>query len=75
MHHARFQLADVHYALPRPTPTINPQSFQVCPPILMERLPLHQLMWQSFLYQMAFTAAAEANRPSLPERDLLAVWN
>jgi hypothetical protein len=76
MNHARFQLPDVHYPLPRPPePAMNPRSFVACPLALMERLPLQQLYWHFFLYQMAFTAAAASNRPSLPERDLLAVWN
>jgi hypothetical protein len=32
-------------------------------------------MCQSLLYQVAFAQAQEVARPSLPERDLLAVWN
>jgi hypothetical protein len=31
--------------------------------------------WQLALYQWAFAQAKEVVRPSLPERDLLAVWN
>ncbi len=31
--------------------------------------------WQQALYQWAFAQAQEVARPSLPERDLLAVWN
>jgi hypothetical protein len=31
--------------------------------------------WQQGLYRWAFEQAQAAARPSLPERDLLAVWN
>jgi hypothetical protein len=30
---------------------------------------------QAIIYQMAFEQAQATIRPSLPERDLLAVWN
>jgi hypothetical protein len=30
---------------------------------------------QQLLYQIAFERAREVARPSLPERDLLGVWN
>ena len=32
-------------------------------------------LWQQALYQWAFEQAQQVVRPSLPERDLLAVWN
>jgi len=76
MNHPRFQLTAADYPLPRPPqPAINPGSFIACPVALVERLPYFQQCWHSFLYQIAFAAAVEATRPSLPERDLLAVWN
>ena len=34
-----------------------------------------QTLWQQALYQWAFTEAQAVVQPSLPERDLLAVWN
>jgi hypothetical protein len=33
------------------------------------------LLWQQALYQRALAEAQAVVRPSLPERDLLAVWN
>jgi hypothetical protein len=34
-----------------------------------------QLFWQNALYQIAFESAQASARLSLPERDLLGVWN
>jgi hypothetical protein len=34
-----------------------------------------QLPWQWMVYQMAFEQAQAVARLSLPERDLLGVWN
>ena len=76
MDEPRFHLPAANYALPhRPEPAINPGSFVVCPLALVGRLPFQPQCWQSFVYQVALNAAAESCRPSLPERDLLAVWN
>jgi hypothetical protein len=58
-----------------PLPTINPGAFMVCPLVLVQGLPLPQQLGQGLLYQLAFEQAQAALRPSLPERDLLAVWN
>jgi hypothetical protein len=64
------------YLLPRsPEPTLNPASFFACPLVLIQGLSIQQICWQSFIYQLAFTAAVERARPSWPERDILAVWN
>jgi hypothetical protein len=38
-------------------------------------VPSDYALWQQALYQWAFDQAREVVRPSLPERDLLAVWN
>ena len=60
--------------LPRPTqPTHSPQSFFLCP--VFAGLTPAQLLCQQWLYQKAFEEAQAVARPSLPERDLLAVWN
>jgi hypothetical protein len=34
-----------------------------------------QWLWQQWVYHTAFTEAQAVVRPSLPERNLLAVWN
>ncbi|MBL8797578.1 MAG: hypothetical protein JNM56_27005 [Planctomycetia bacterium] len=54
--------------LPRPAPAaITPRGFicSICQPS-----PVQQA-----LYQLAFEQAQAVARPSLPERDLAAVWN
>jgi len=59
--------------LPRPAPpALNPAHFMLCGvacacPALA--------MWQLELYRWALAQAQEAARPSILERDLLAVWN
>jgi hypothetical protein len=54
---------------------MTPNSFMVCPVVLLSGQSLAQLNWQTALYQLAFEQAQATERPSLPERDLLAVWN
>jgi hypothetical protein len=62
-----------HVPLPRPaTPGVSLSGFVLCPvpcgnPLL--------LLWQQELYRWAVTEAEAVMRPSLPERDLLGVWN
>ena len=56
-------------------PSMTPNSFMVCPVVLLSGQSLAQLNWQTALYQLAFEQAQATERPSLPERDLLAVWN
>jgi hypothetical protein len=57
-----------------PPPAPAPGAFVLCPfgPPLV---PAGYALWQQALYQWAFAQAQEVVRPSLPERDLLAVWN
>jgi hypothetical protein len=42
---------------------------------LMMAVPAVVLQWQQRVYQLAFEQAQAVVRPSLPERDLLGVWN
>jgi len=56
--------------LPRPpAPEPSPTAFICCP------VPVVVFPWQLALYQWAFEQAREVAKPSLLERDLLAVWN
>ena len=72
----RFAEQGHYYRLPQPPiPAIKPQAFAMCPAILTQGLTAEQRLWQWSLYQAAFAQAQEVARPSLPERDLLGVWN
>ncbi len=55
---------------PAPAPAPAPGAFVLCPVGLAGFA-----LWQQALYQWAFAQAQAVARPSLPERDLLAVWN
>jgi hypothetical protein len=60
-------------SIPRPVaPAFAPGSFALC--CVPCACPLYGL-WQQELYRWAFAEAQAVVRPSLPERDLLAVWN
>ncbi|MCC6420938.1 MAG: hypothetical protein IT429_22105 [Gemmataceae bacterium] len=62
--------------LPRPpAPGITPGGFVMCPTAAVPGNGSEQWLWQQWLYQRAFESAQEVARPSLPERDLLGVWN
>lgn len=62
--------------LPQPAlPAVNPEHFVACPLVPSACCCPAQLWWQWSLYQWAFEQARQAARPSLPERDLLGVWN
>jgi hypothetical protein len=66
----------VTYRLPEPrTPGITVQGFMACPVAVLQLLSPVQLLYQSAVYEMAFAQTQADLRPSLPERDLLAVWN
>jgi hypothetical protein len=69
--------ADAEYIrLPRPPePKVIPGHFVMCP---LAGLPGQSpQLWclQQWLYQQAFLLAQAVARPSILERDLLAVWN
>ena len=71
------QGSDPAYYLPPQVsaPPIRPDSFVVCPFALVQGMGAVQRACQAIIYQMAFEQAQATIRPSLPERDLLAVWN
>jgi hypothetical protein len=57
-----------------PAPAPAPGAFLLCP-CGSPPVPAGYALWQQALYQWAFAQAQAVVRPSLPERDLLAVWN
>jgi hypothetical protein len=59
---------------PAPAPAPAPGAFVLCP-LCPAPAPPGYALWQQALYQWAFAQAQAVARPSLPERDLLAVWN
>jgi hypothetical protein len=75
MHRKRFLPDAEAIRLPQPPPApITPNGFLwvagLFPPQTQD-----QWLWQQWIYQSAFETAQAVVRPSLPERDLLAVWN
>ena len=76
MHRHRFleQLERQRLPQPRPQP-INSGAFCACPMALAMGVPAAAWHWQQRIYQLAFEQAQAVVRPSLPERDLLGVWN
>jgi hypothetical protein len=64
------------YRLPQPpAPVPSPGAFLVCPLVAIQGLSGEQWRWMQCLYRQAFEQAQAVARPSLPERDLLGVWN
>ncbi|HEY7428434.1 MAG TPA: hypothetical protein VH682_29650 [Gemmataceae bacterium] len=62
-------------ARPVANPSPSPAAFVLCPLAgLPAGSPAH-FQWQQDLYEWALAQAKAVVRPSLPERDLLAVWN
>ena len=59
--------APIRLPLP-PAAPITPTGFVLCPQAALNPA-------QQWLYQRAFELAQAVVRPSLPERDLLGVWN
>jgi hypothetical protein len=71
----RFQAEPEPLRLPQPpAPGLNPSAVVLWP---LDALGSHpqQLLWQISLYQWAFAQAQAVARPSILERNLLAVWN
>jgi hypothetical protein len=65
MFNNRFRSADPVQPVVNPTP--SPSAFLLC--------PAPAQAWQQDLYAWALAQAQAVVRPSLPERDLLGVWN
>jgi hypothetical protein len=64
------------YRLPEPPVSgPSPQAFVFCPLVLLQGLTLEQWLLQQWMYRRALEEATAVAKPSLPERDLLAVWN
>ena len=77
MHHPRFSTEPppVMYLPKPPEPEIVPHAFMLCPVVICSGQALEQWLCQQWVYQRAFEIAQAVARPSLPERDLLGVWN
>jgi hypothetical protein len=64
------------YRLPQPaSPSPSLQAFTLCPPALWQGWPPEQWQIQQWIYRRALEEAQSVVRPSLPERDLVGVWN
>ena len=76
MHLHRFRNHNESYRLPEPPrQQPAPGSFVLYPLGLLQGMTWAQWLVQQQIYQQAFERAQAVVRPSLPERDLLAVWN
>ena len=62
-------------ARPLADPTPSPGAFVMCPPMCLPAWSPELALRQQALYEWALNQARAVVRPSLPERDLLAVWN
>jgi hypothetical protein len=63
------------YHLPAPSAAPVPAAFVVCPLVLVSNTNILHQLWQEAVYRLAYEQAQAAARPSILERDLLAVWN
>jgi hypothetical protein len=64
------------YRLPQPpAPRLEPSAFALCPFGLLPGQSAQLWLMQQWIYRQALEQAVAAHRPSLPERDLLGVWN
>jgi hypothetical protein len=62
--------------LPRPSaPEASSAAFILYPIVCLPFVSTTQALWLETLYRHALEEAREIARPSLPERDLLGVWN
>jgi hypothetical protein len=76
MLHNRFNIEVEAVRLPRPPlHAIVPKAFVLCPATIVQGLTVEQRAFPQWIYQKAFEEARAVVRPSLPERDLLGVWN
>jgi hypothetical protein len=75
MHRNRISVEE-EVRLPQPPPPQpSPTGFICCTPPGFQTLTPEQWLCQQWIYQCALAQAQAVVRPSLPERDLLAVWN
>jgi hypothetical protein len=64
------------FRMPRPAlPAPAPAAFVLYPLVCVPFLSVAQALCIESLYRQALEQAQEIARPSLPERDLLGVWN
>jgi hypothetical protein len=76
MRRNRIRGEDFAYRLPTPpAPVPTPGAFVICPLPLMQHLTIAQWIFAQSVYQQALAQAQAILSPSLPERDLLGVWN
>jgi hypothetical protein len=77
MHHRLRNLMPMdEIRLPQPAqPAISAAAFCLCSASVVPGLSAQQWFAQQVIYRMAFEQAQAVARPSLPERDILAVWN
>lgn len=74
MRQPRFTMNDQNYRLPAAAaPSLQPNAFSLCSAFVPQCAD-HWAMVQH-IYMCAFQEAQAVAKPSLPERDLLAVWN
>lgn len=75
MRHPALAVEYQHKLPAAPTPAPTTAGFVIIPMNIMQGMSLQQWLYQQALYQAALAEAQAVARPSLPERDLLGVWN
>ena len=76
MHRHRLAAEAEYYCLPAPpAPPVTPDGFAYLPVAMLGTAGPEQITAMLYAYAWALTHAQAVVRPSLPERDLLAVWN
>jgi hypothetical protein len=76
MFHNRLSTESAAVRIPQPPPApVTPAGFSMCPLAVLPPVSVQQWLCQQWIYQRAFELAQAVLRPSLPERDLLGVWN
>lgn len=76
MNRPRFHEPPLVARIPQvPEPPLSTCAFALLPPCMLQGLPAEWAAGLASLYRIALKQAQAVLRPSLPERDLLAVWN
>jgi hypothetical protein len=70
-----FSEPEVRVPQPAPAAGMCPRGFMLVPTACLPGVTATEWAWQQYAYRCAFAEADAVVRPSLPERDLLAVWN